>query len=92
MTIGIFQINAMLDISTHILTKRMTLLLPQQLRAMDISTHILTKRMTVNEGVSSLKNEISTHILTKRMTWVEEYQAKNGIHFNSHPHEEDDAN
>ena len=68
--VGTFQINAMLDISTH----------------------ILTKRMTVNEGVSSLKNEISTHILTKRMTWVEEYQAKNGIHFNSHPHEEDDAN
>ena len=35
------------DISTHILTRRMTEGLPDYLQKMDISTHILTRRMTV---------------------------------------------
>ena len=56
------------NISTHILTKRMTY--PACVNACDIniSTHILTKRMTLQTGWVSENNRISTHILTKRMT------------------------
>ena len=37
-------------ISTHILTKRMTVALDHNRRRIDISTHILTKRMTIWPG------------------------------------------
>ena len=56
------------NISTHILTKRMTMLTREVAVAGDISTHILTKRMTaISTIVDDIRN-ISTHILTKRMT------------------------
>ena len=56
------------EISTHILTKRMTdtVYLPDEY--MGISTHILTKRMTVAHQETLQFKDISTHILTKRMT------------------------
>ena len=56
-------------ISTHILTKRMTVERKSNYdRADSISTHILTKRMTAHASEFPLYQNISTHILTKRMT------------------------
>ena len=55
-----------------------------------ISTHILTKRMTVRVVISLFVFHISTHILTKRMTLSLYKTLDWNIHFNSHPHEEDD--
>ena len=56
------------NISTHILTKRMTKSTNCITIASDISTHILTKRMTEVAIKIAGKLDISTHILTKRMT------------------------
>ena len=56
------------NISTHILTKRMTKSLRIYRGGLFISTHILTKRMTTEAGEMKVEEEISTHILTKRMT------------------------
>ena len=57
-------------ISTHILTKRMTIIHSFAAPAIYISTHILTKRMTKKKLARWPKEIISTHILTKRMTQV----------------------
>ena len=57
-----------IDISTHILTKRMTEDPDMKLQEVIISTHILTKRMTKASGMDGFAGDISTHILTKRMT------------------------
>ena len=59
-----------LDISTHILTKRMTICDNDSDFGSDISTHILTKRMTNVDNEEGNEEDISTHILTKRMTNV----------------------
>ena len=56
------------DISTHILTKRMTIFSTYNVLCTSISTHILTKRMTLFVIIIPRKICISTHILTKRMT------------------------
>ena len=79
------------DISTHILTKRMTPFKKIFRHWTDISTHILTKRMTVLEVVASWEKGISTHILTKRMTFKQYFVYSYCLYFNSHPHEEDDG-
>ena len=59
-----------LNISTHILTKRMTWIRWHKLKCFIISTHILTKRMTAHASEFPLYQNISTHILTKRMTAI----------------------
>ena len=56
-----------------------------------ISTHILTKRMTPFNSVPLYWKKISTHILTKRMTTEVFLERSDSLHFNSHPHEEDDS-
>ena len=58
------------DISTHILTKRMTRTLHGNQQRIVISTHILTKRMTSLLKKDVYDEDISTHILTKRMTFL----------------------
>ena len=58
-------------ISTHILTKRMTLPHETFRQRKSISTHILTKRMTRLICCFLLYFSISTHILTKRMTFFD---------------------
>ena len=58
--------------------------------ASGISTHILTKRMTPITSPSCIASDISTHILTKRMTRRLRPSVLAIMHFNSHPHEEDD--
>ena len=77
-------------ISTHILTKRMTMFWLNSMDVEFISTHILTKRMTNVVKDIVLKSNISTHILTKRMTLWRHGITVLSIYFNSHPHEEDD--
>ena len=61
--------NCFSNISTHILTRRMTFYHPKDLIYGDISTHILTRRMTKLINVFSFVDIISTHILTRRMTF-----------------------
>ena len=77
-------------ISTHILTKRMTVGPVYNSSPETISTHILTKKMTDQGGCLKRTVGISTHILTKRMSALLSGQRQTTIHFNSHPHEEDD--
>ena len=88
------DINTLLEIavfiSTHILTKRMTASILYGCISTYISTHILTKRMTIVNAYKYLSRYISTHILTKRMTKMNALPFGDNIHFNSHPHEEDD--
>ena len=77
-------------ISTHSLTKRLTLYHIAKRKWQTISTHSLTKRLTVLSWIFYAIIFISTHSLTKRLTirvfpepFVLEY-------FNSQPHEEAD--
>ena len=58
-------------ISTHILTKRMTVPPFFYPEIFQISTHILTKRMTAIVIPFMRGEDISTHILTKRMTGLQ---------------------
>ena len=83
--------HAPANISTHILTKRMTITERSTELRPGISTHILTKRMTGQRELSEADGLISTHILTKRMTWRRIAKIFAEEDFNSHPHEEDDC-
>ena len=56
------------NISTHILTRRMTTAVEILCLLQRISTHILTRRMTTALEILCLLQGISTHILTRRMT------------------------
>ena len=62
------------DISTHILTRRMTSISDSQPTIRNISTHILTRRMTLPVLSESYSLYISTHILTRRMTLLQYYK------------------
>ena len=56
-------------ISTHSLTKRLTIIVHDHHICRSISTHSLTKRLTsVNPQNDSPNEHISTHSLTKRLT------------------------
>ena len=56
----------------------------------NISTHILTRRMTSMLFALGTFTYISTHILTRRMTLLAAAIHLHDLHFNSHPHKEDD--
>ena len=56
------------DFSTHILTRRMTHFVANNLWKIIFSTHILTRRMTMNVATDDVSENFSTHILTRRMT------------------------
>ena len=78
-------------ISTHILTKRMTLMAEKIRKTGHISTHILTKRMTPPScHRTSLRGHFNSHPHEEddesvRRRW------RSSKNFNSHPHEEDDG-
>ena len=80
----------MFGISTHILTKRMTILLVVQIIAITISTHILTKRMTgTRQKDNRYRNYFNSHPHEEDdVSMVRSCKGKK--YFNSHPHEEDD--
>ena len=77
-------------ISTHSLTKRLTVLAPMCALTRIISTHSLTKRLTCIEKTRDSKRNISTHSLTKRLTAHGCSDMAGKAHFNSQPHEEAD--
>ena len=56
------------------------------------STHILTRRMTKLHTIINSYRLFSTHILTRRMTFTTRNAFDYFTFFNSHPHEENDAN
>ena len=62
--------NSSTCISTHILTRRMTVVHCRHCNDWSISTHILTRRMTRCYLKLSNGYIISTHILTRRMTKI----------------------
>ena len=59
-------------ISTHSLTKRLTVIASPPCNSLIISTHSLTKRLTCRQCRKAGRCNISTHSLTKRLTlkWV----------------------
>ena len=76
-------------ISTHILTRRMTLVVGFRLL---LTTFQLTSSRGgwQQEYILSCVLDISTHILTRRMTFPYRLTILQYKNFNSHPHEEDD--
>ena len=56
------------SLSTHILTRRMTVNENRSAFKLALSTHILTRRMTAIDSPGSSTPVLSTHILTRRMT------------------------
>ena len=79
------------NISTHILTKRMTLSHQERGRLLDISTHILTKRMTSVSGSLIRSSSYFNSHPHEEDDRCPGSQPKANRHFNSHPHEEDDG-
>ena len=78
-----------LDISTHILTKRMTISIGEILMPYIISTHILTKRMTILS--EAMQDGLVFQLTSSRRGWLSHHRMiSSGWDFNSHPHEEDD--
>ena len=78
------------DISTHILTKRMTRTLHGNQQRIVISTHILTKRMTTR--LFSVMTLNLFQLTSSRRGWQCVTLSESLIvYFNSHPHEEDDV-
>ena len=65
-------------LSTHILTRRMTVTDGRLLRRkVVLSTHILTRRMTCNDIFLAVFPYLSTHILTRRMTSIRSLSIQN---------------
>ena len=79
-------------ISTHILTRRMTTSFSWIITPIDIF-QLTSSRGGWRHHTSKriFDANISTHILTRRMTLQKRQNILHRHHFNSHPHEEDDA-
>ncbi len=91
MTIRLLVMQTTHIISTHILTKRMTVVVfSPALSSMYFNSHPHEEDDVILPALSFLIC-ISTHILTKRMTRLFIVHALRHIYFNSHPHEEDDS-
>ena len=78
-------------ISTHSLTRRLTISLFLRLHFHSISTHSLTRRLTHDMIRASAYADISTHSLTRRLTVRHHARFFQVGHFNSQPHKEADA-
>ena len=86
-----FALRLAKDISTHSLTKRLTITSLKPSFYNNISTHSLTKRLTVYQmKQGGLLFPISTHSLTKRLTEKRTGKERYIKYFNSQPHEEAD--
>ena len=77
-------------ISTHILTKRMTIIHSFAAPAIYISTHILTKRMTTLHQLVRLSERYFNSHPHEEDDPDAAWQSATYCYFNSHPHEEDD--
>ena len=80
------------SISTHILTKRMTVYHAFWIPRCIFQLTSSRRGWLLNPYYQALGINISTHILTKRMTDSLFCQDFFVFYFNSHPHEEDDKN
>ena len=78
-------------ISTHSLTRRLTITSESQLQRIYISTHSLTRRLTFDTFRYIAFWIISTHSLTRRLTGNIRTELQFPGHFNSQPHKEADA-
>ena len=78
-------------ISTHILTKRMTVQPKKEKRKESFQLTSSRRGWRQKSFLSDLTVYISTHILTKRMTFTCPCTHNITFYFNSHPHEEDDC-
>mgnify|MGYP006914247996 CR=1 FL=1 len=88
---GIFAtVSDIIFISTHILTKRMTIPAPNMRHATSFQLTSSRRGWHWSGSVEGVWN-ISTHILTKRMTYTSIFNILIEYYFNSHPHEEDDG-
>ena len=77
------------EISTHILTRRMTMYHPCSCCARTISTHILTRRMTDVHG--RILRLWGFQLTSSQGGWpLRSCLTMRDGHFNSHPHKEDD--
>ena len=85
------QYRASSDISTHILTKRMTTGWGIFFEGGNISTHILTKRMTRESAILQQPSQHFNSHPHEEDDELESGAAESKEHFNSHPHEEDDV-
>ena len=77
-------------ISTHSLTRRLTIRYTIVNRCVLISTHSLTRRLTGNSSYILSANYISTHSLTRRLTTSDTILDIVKSDFNSQPHKEAD--
>ena len=91
MTVQAADSISCVNISTHILTKRMTFLRHQDpLQKYHFNSHPHEEDDSIDAYIPTVIY-ISTHILTKRMTLPLLICLFHLFHFNSHPHEEDDG-
>ena len=79
-----------MKISTHSLTRRLTVKNYSWTDAKIISTHSLTRRLTLRRYKQIVRQDISTHSLTRRLTTAGRINLKN-LDFNSQPHKEADG-
>ena len=81
-----------LHISTHSLTRRLTICQIPSNCFVDISTHSLTRRLTTQTIYNWDVDSISTHSLTRRLTIRNSNTTGRPDYFNSQPHKEADSN
>ena len=79
------------DISTHSLTRRLTICPRGMVVWRNISTHSLTRRLTAIVRAQRIAYVISTHSLTRRLTCTGKCGRKRSRNFNSQPHKEADV-
>ena len=79
------------EISTHSLTRRLTLTYIRLYSIFVISTHSLTRRLTPVGPCGPMILPISTHSLTRRLTVLPALSSWKAEYFNSQPHKEADS-
>ena len=77
-------------ISTHSLTRRLTIIGAYNASTGKISTHSLTRRLTDEFVLKAVEKGISTHSLTRRLTHAIHGRHGDTGNFNSQPHKEAD--
>ena len=66
--VGVTEVSFVFHISTHSLTRRLTVFKWELPEEWDISTHSLKRRLTIKQHYVFLSFPISTHSLTRRLT------------------------
>ena len=85
------NVSFVMNISTHTLTRSVTLHIFQHAKLLKISTHTLTRSVTAFDDHSGIIPLISTHTLTRSVTITISILFYIRLNFNSHAHEERDS-